>query len=94
MDAQKNDWRQEEDVCVDFLGFIPGCCVGTTFSKLKWKEIKGGHPMRVRCPDCKRRLMTFLRECHDPGCFHAYLPKHKKPVKKKKKTSRDTYIRK
>jgi hypothetical protein len=86
----ETDWCQEEDVCVDFLGYIPGCCPGTFKHKIKFKEIKGNHPTRIRCPDCKRRLMSFIRECHDPGCYHAYMPKHKKPIKRKRKVSRDS----
>lgn len=46
-------------------------------------------PQRVRCPKCKKRFMTFTRECDDLNCYHTYFPKHKMPVKKKKKTSRD-----
>lgn len=40
--------------------------------------IIGKHPKRVRCPDCKKRFLVFIRECDDPGCLHLYMPKHKR----------------
>lgn len=33
---------------------------------------------RVRCQKCKKRFMTIWKECQDAGCWHEYLPKHKK----------------
>jgi len=40
-------------------------------------------PSKVTCPDCKKRFKPRVRECHDPGCWHVYLPAHKKVVKVK-----------
>ena len=69
-------WCQKTDIQVDWLSQDGLVYIDT-------------HPRRMRCENCKRRFMTFVRECDDPGCFHAYFPKHKKPVKKKRKQSRD-----
>jgi len=59
-------WCQEEDVCIDWLG---------------WAGRTKTYPKRMRCEKCGKRFLTFVRECHDPGCLHLYFPKHK--VKKK-----------
>ncbi len=84
----ESDWCQEEDICIDVVGFIPGCCPYAVRYE-KFKEIKKTGIQRIRCPKCKKRFMSFIRECHDPGCYHAFFPKHKKPVKKPRKVSRD-----
>ena len=42
-------------------------------------------PIRVTCPDCKKRFRPRIRECHDPNCWHVYIPAHKKEVKVKRK---------
>lgn len=43
-------------------------------------------PRRYRCPDCKKRFVTYWRECEDSTnrheCWHEYLPPHKKSVKR------------
>lgn len=65
-------WCQTQDIVIDWLGM--------------GKSVKKA-PKRVVCPKCKKRFHPFTRECHDEGCFHLYLPKHKKkqygPRKKK-----------
>lgn len=81
MSQKESDWCQEEDLDVAWC----------KFNKV---IIDNTHPKRVRCSQCGKRFITFVRECHDAGCYHAYLPKHKKPVKRKKKISRDTCIKK
>lgn len=40
-------------------------------------------PNKVVCPDCKKKFKPRIRECHDPNCWHVYLPAHKKLVKVK-----------
>ena len=75
-----NVWCQEEDICVEFLG---------TIMEGFFDKVKNKHSKRMRCSACGKRFMTFLRECDDPGCYHVYFPKHKKPVKKARKVSRD-----
>ena len=40
-------------------------------------------PNKVVCPDCKNKFKPRVRECHDLGCWHVYLPAHKKLVKVK-----------
>jgi len=40
-------------------------------------------PKKVICPDCKKKFKPRIRECHDPNCWHVYLPAHKKLVKVK-----------
>lgn len=40
-------------------------------------------PTKVVCPDCKKKFKPRVRECNDPGCWHVYLPAHKKIVKVK-----------
>lgn len=77
------EWCQEKDVQLDVLGFIRPS-LSDVERRNKFKEIKDGHPKRTRCVVCKKRFMSFIRECHDAGCYHVYLPKHKKPVKKRK----------
>lgn len=31
----------------------------------------------VRCQVCDQRFQAYNRECHDVGCVHTYVPKHK-----------------
>lgn len=31
----------------------------------------------IRCGVCGQRFEVFNKECHDPGCVHHYVPKHK-----------------
>lgn len=70
-------WCQEKNVHIDFVG---------SRGKL-WKPV----PKRIVCPKCKKRYLTFVRECDDPGCLHLYLPKHKLKIKKPKKVSRNDH---
>lgn len=58
-------WCEEEDVCLGVLGYIDRV---TAQKKV---------PARVRCPKCKKRFKPYIRECHDTGCLHWYLPRHK-----------------
>jgi hypothetical protein len=37
-------------------------------------------PSRVICPHCKKKFKPRIRECHDEGCWHVYVPAHKKLV--------------
>ena len=37
-------------------------------------------PSRVICPNCKKKFKPRIRECHDEGCWHVYVPAHKKLV--------------
>lgn len=54
---------------------------------------KKSFPKKMRCSSCKKNICLFVRECDDEGCYHLYMPAHKKPVKKKKKTSKDTFFK-
>lgn len=31
----------------------------------------------VRCKICGQRFEIYNRDCHDPGCTHSKVPKHK-----------------
>jgi hypothetical protein len=35
-------------------------------------------PSKITCPFCKKRFKPRLRSCGDEGCWHLYLPPHKK----------------
>ena len=37
-------------------------------------------PSKITCPLCKKRFKPRVRMCHDEGCWHVYLPAHKKMV--------------
>lgn len=41
-------------------------------------------PSKIKCPDCGKRFNPKIRECEDKGCWHVYLPAHKKEAKIKK----------
>ena len=32
---------------------------------------------KIKCPRCGRKLKPRIRECHDAGCWHLYVPIHK-----------------
>ncbi len=49
-------------------------------------------PKTMRCPDCNKQLKTIVQECHDPGCWHVYMPAHKKFIKEKKDDSRNENV--
>jgi hypothetical protein len=61
-----SEWCENEDIHLDVWG-----------STLKGKRLKKP-PTKIRCPKCKKRFKPFVRECQDNGCWHLYLPKHKK----------------
>lgn len=46
---------------------------------------KKSHEKRMRCPKCKKRFFTFVRECKQTGEVHVYFPKHK--IKKQSKST-------
>jgi len=58
------DWCLETDKAIAFLGFRKN---GKRFEYKK----------HYRCPDCGKRLKVWLRDCHDPGCVHLWISKHK-----------------
>jgi hypothetical protein len=31
----------------------------------------------ARCTVCNQRFEVYYEECHDAGCVHSYIPKHK-----------------
>ena len=67
--------------------------MGDSGYKDKANRIDGKvYPKRLACPQCKRKLQISWTECGDgsayiknrkgiPGCWHAFLPAHKKTVK-------------
>ncbi|MAH42166.1 hypothetical protein CL614_00340 [archaeon] len=62
------------------------------------KDVLNEKAKRIRCPECGRGMLSAVRTCHDGCCINHCVPPHKKKgwykVGKKKKTSRDTAIRK
>lgn len=60
-------------------------------------KVQLAKPKRLRCPACGRRMMSWVRTCHDGCCVFHCIPKHK--IKKwwkldhKKKTSKDKHMR-
>jgi len=62
--------------------------LGKTKRIKKWCKINNTHlgctnpGKKIRCPDCNKQLKVFSRECDDAGCYHFYMPKHKKLTKK------------
>lgn len=40
-----------------------------------------GIPKKVKCPDCGKKFRPRIRECHDYGCWHLFIPAHKKWTK-------------
>lgn len=79
-----NVWCETEDVHLDALGFARKI---DEYGHYILRGLK--YPKKVRCPKCGKQFETFTRECHDPGCIHLYLPKHKAPVKRPRKETRD-----
>jgi hypothetical protein len=80
-------WCEKDNCCIDFIGY-----------KHQWKyksrtalaEARKQVGARVRCPKCKQRFEPIVKECHDPGCWHVFMPKHKERIKKIKKITRKT----
>ncbi|MGZ8887690.1 MAG: hypothetical protein ACXW1A_05440 [Nitrososphaeraceae archaeon] len=35
-------------------------------------------PSKIKCPLCKKRFKPRIRTCGDNGCWHVYVPPHKK----------------
>lgn len=35
-------------------------------------------PSKIKCPLCKKKFKPRVRECHDRGCWHIFVPPHKK----------------
>jgi len=33
---------------------------------------------KIKCPICGRKLRPRIRQCHDSGCWHMYVPVHKR----------------
>ena len=59
-----HEWCEKENVGLGVIGF-------------PWQGTKV--PVKtVRCPKCKKRFKPYIFECHDPGCLHYALPRHKK----------------
>ncbi len=75
-------WCQEKPL---HLAGCPG--FGWTVGKRIGNKIRdiGGSieklPNKVICPACKKKFKPRIRECHDPDCWHVYVPAHKKVVK-------------
>lgn len=65
-------WCQRKELHLDWLGW-------NLKGNIKLKTV----PKHIRCPECGRRFERIIRECHDAGCMHLYLPAHKKKVKVK-----------
>lgn len=63
------------------VGWVLGKRVGNKVIDSQGKVDK--LPKKVVCPDCKKKFKPRVRECHDPNCWHVYLPAHKKLVKVK-----------
>jgi hypothetical protein len=59
----------------------PTCFVKHRQDKSKSNTFK--IPTYVRCKDCNKRLKIKTSECGDLGCWHFYLPPHKKTIKEK-----------
>lgn len=58
------EWCKTEDYSIDWLGWRKK---GKRFTFKK----------HYRCPDCGKRLKVWLRDCHDVGCVHLWISKHK-----------------
>lgn len=61
---------------------------GSKFRKCKQNYLKIHNtnkdlkvPPKVKCPLCKKRFKPRIRQCHDSGCWHFFVPPHKKVVK-------------
>lgn len=74
----KNMWCQTKRIHLAYLGSKP---------------FRDKVPLKARCLSCKKNICLFIQECHDPGCFHLYMPPHKFPIKKKKKVSKKTFFK-
>ncbi len=67
---------------------ISGCSgTGWALGKRIRNKVVGSNkvsklPKKVICPDCKKKFKPRIRECFDPGCWHVYVPAHKKIIKK------------
>lgn len=82
-------WCEERNKQIDCIGFKPW----KYKSKSPMAEARKQVGARVRCPKCKQRFEPIVKECHDPGCWHVYMPKHKEKVKKVKKQTRKNRFR-
>lgn len=69
----KKVWCEENDVEIGLLGFPRNPTFRSNLKK---------YTSLIRCKKCKKRFRGFIRECHDINCWHAYLPKHKRALKK------------
>lgn len=85
-------WCEQTNKGIDCIGFKHQWRYKSKTAIAEARKCVGA---RVRCSKCKQRFEPIVRECHDPGCWHVYLPKHKtKADKTKKKTTRKTVCRK
>lgn len=76
MMKRKREWCHTERQQIDYLGFVKSVRYGKLYTgRPKYKK-------RHRCPYCNRLLEVLILECHDPGCWHVYLPPHKGKYKR------------
>lgn len=76
MTKPKYGWCQTENKCIEYLGYdIPAGRVFFGYKKLTKSQTY------IRCPNCKKRIQCFVRECSDENCMHLWMPKHKKRIK-------------
>jgi hypothetical protein len=68
---KKRVWCSTEGIQIPDLGWF----------KDNDRERRKRLPARVKCPLCKKRFTPRVRECEDPGCWHVYVPPHKKEQK-------------
>ena len=69
-------WCQTKPITIHTNYFYPTRKGSNLYGKEKVKLSKF-----VKCPDCKKRFLAKHRECEDNGCWHTYLPSHKKWIK-------------
>jgi hypothetical protein len=77
MTRPKYEWCQTENKAIEWIGWNTPS--GRVFGKYKEKLKKT--KTYVRCPSCKKRVQCYIRSCHDEGCMHLWMPKHKKRIK-------------
>ncbi len=76
---RKRVWCHEAPVHIPGLG-ASGILSGNTIRTKSKIKPERKIPVRIKCPDCKKRFKPRIRDCGDGNCWHVFLPAHKKLV--------------
>lgn len=69
---------KKEELCRGILSQFGGSCsVGHNVGWYNRHALSNIKRIRMKCPDCGRRIMSSITNCHDGCCFWHVLPPHK-----------------